>query len=784
MPEPQPSPAIGFRSLVQPKSACLACSEEDKTIRGKPIAHRALGLPGQKCPGCTDTEETGILQTKPIGGRTSAVNSDIGGNINSIKGGGPLSQSSRSFFEPRFGHNFGHVRVHNNAEASGAARRLNAEAFTVGSDIYFGEGRYQPETRQGMRLLAHELTHTIQQGAPGGAGTLERDRLVQRLSMPSWDDVVDAGAGAVDWAGDTASDAVDWAGDTASDAVDWAGDTASDAVDWAGDAAGDAADWILSTAGQAALASANALAGLFGGSVRVSGTCLIITIGNIDLFDSFNKQLGEIPLGGFYLPLLGGGTMIGPFPVAGTVGILGYALGSLEAAVGPGLLRNIRVEICPFSDRYTATAQFYAAAAIGARLSLFGGLAAGVATIIPIEPPIPLVGIIQGGLRGTGTGWIVGAAQDTVTLTYSGGRLSFLNVTDLMAGVLLQGDLDIFAALRFFEKIICQYVYPLGHWETGRAWKLTIPIFAGLGGGRKGTGGIGPITYGPMPIEDIETAIGPLPTGWDCLNWAEIKEFLCDLGILPDLICEDEEEDGGEPGIAGKTSACAICKCSGDKECGGGRIHTIWMGKTDCNRENKKKAQRLCNHDKTFLSICDLNQKRKDGKKCSVHHHDFACGENETKAKCNNRKQALDVPSACPPQVVTMSGAKCGNQYGALGKYCYSGTQNWWFKEKVKNGPGPLCQPGNINQTTQPIQSSTGCVVDRIFNNNGPPANVAPCDDTTFQTVFAGPTKADVEKCQYKNTQVIKVSVTKGSNPKSGKVKTTSAGVSTECDWP
>jgi hypothetical protein len=155
-------------------------------------------------------------------------------------------------------------------------------------------------------------------------------------------------------------------------------------------------------------------------------------------------------------------------------------------------------------------------------------------------------------------------------------------------------------------------------------------------------------------------------------------------------------------------------------------------------------------------------------------------------AQGNGKKEPAkpeEKAAKCPTQTVTMSGALCGNKYGAVGGYCYGNeAKNWWFKEKVKNGPGPLCQPGNIDQTTNPFQSASGCVKDDIFDNNGPPSKVAPCTDTTFQTVFAGPTKADVEKCQYKNTQVI--TVTAAKDGKSGKVKTSSAGVSTECDWP
>jgi hypothetical protein len=131
-----------------------------------------------------------------------------------------------------------------------------------------------------------------------------------------------------------------------------------------------------------------------------------------------------------------------------------------------------------------------------------------------------------------------------------------------------------------------------------------------------------------------------------------------------------------------------------------------------------------------------------------------------------------------------MSGAECGNKYGALGTYCYSGADNWWFKESVTIGAPNTCVPGAvIDQTTNPIQASDNCVEDEIFNFNGPPSTVAPCKIVTNQTVFAGPTKATVNQCQYHNEQIIEVTVTPGSNPPSGKVITSSAGISTECAW-
>ena len=93
------------------------------------------------------------------------------------QGGAPLSSDLRSYFEPRFGHDFSAVRVHADAEAAGAARAVQARAYTAGSDIVFGAGEYAPATAQGAHLLAHELTHVVQQGAKAtdGSDVVARD---------------------------------------------------------------------------------------------------------------------------------------------------------------------------------------------------------------------------------------------------------------------------------------------------------------------------------------------------------------------------------------------------------------------------------------------------------------------------------------------------------------------------------------------------------------------------------------------------------------------------------
>jgi hypothetical protein len=83
--------------------------------------------------------------------------------------GQPLDSSTRSFMERRFGHDFGNVRVHLDARAAASAGSVNALAYTVGSDIVFRAGAFAPDDSSGRQLLAHELTHVVQQSHLGTA---------------------------------------------------------------------------------------------------------------------------------------------------------------------------------------------------------------------------------------------------------------------------------------------------------------------------------------------------------------------------------------------------------------------------------------------------------------------------------------------------------------------------------------------------------------------------------------------------------------------------------------
>src|SRR5439155_6130630 len=120
-----------------------------------------------QCEACGENK----LQRKAAGGSDPKHAPAIVGKVLRAPGA-PLDQQARGFMERRFSHSFGDVRVHTGTDAAQSARAVNAHAYTVGRDIVFAGGRYAPGTTNGTRLLAHELTHVVQQrGAASSPGS-------------------------------------------------------------------------------------------------------------------------------------------------------------------------------------------------------------------------------------------------------------------------------------------------------------------------------------------------------------------------------------------------------------------------------------------------------------------------------------------------------------------------------------------------------------------------------------------------------------------------------------
>ncbi|MGN6297119.1 MAG: eCIS core domain-containing protein, partial [Ginsengibacter sp.] len=155
------------QNFIQRK--CAHCEEEERAQR-KPLE----SFIQKKCTACEEEEAqrkplASFIQKKQSSANNSVIASDnVSNQIQSTKNrGAAMHETTKSFMESRFGADFSNVKIHTGNYALQLSKELNAQAFTVGNDIYFNEGKYQPESFAGKHLLAHELTHTIQQGASG-----------------------------------------------------------------------------------------------------------------------------------------------------------------------------------------------------------------------------------------------------------------------------------------------------------------------------------------------------------------------------------------------------------------------------------------------------------------------------------------------------------------------------------------------------------------------------------------------------------------------------------------
>jgi len=125
----------------------------------------------RKCDACEEEEddvgENPVMRKEAFASAAPTPPPDTLPSIRNVisSGGSPLDRTTRSFFEPRFGADLGHVRIHTDSTAGQSARAINAKAYTLGSNIVFGNRQYQPEAETGKRLLAHELAHVTQYGA-------------------------------------------------------------------------------------------------------------------------------------------------------------------------------------------------------------------------------------------------------------------------------------------------------------------------------------------------------------------------------------------------------------------------------------------------------------------------------------------------------------------------------------------------------------------------------------------------------------------------------------------
>jgi len=162
-------------------------------IQTKPLPITSIQRRGAHCK-----EEDKKAQRKEINGNETTPDHVLESYVGNLNGGGQqLPNEMRNFYEPRFGYDFSNVRVHTNIGAAKSAQSINALAYTSGNNIVFNSGQYSPASSYGKHLLAHELTHVVQQqpllnsyvnGKSQKGKTPEIQRLVRRTMVTGCED--------------------------------------------------------------------------------------------------------------------------------------------------------------------------------------------------------------------------------------------------------------------------------------------------------------------------------------------------------------------------------------------------------------------------------------------------------------------------------------------------------------------------------------------------------------------------------------------------------------------
>jgi outer membrane protein OmpA-like peptidoglycan-associated protein len=177
MPDPAYRQSVNI-SPAAPGGVQRVCSECERELQRSALPiQRACS----KCEANSDPESDMNVRTKPASGGAPEGAPETEAQIGALRGRGEsLPSSERSFFESRFGYDFSGVRIHTNDLAAQAADHVQALAFTTGRDIVFGAGQYRPGEHAGRHLMAHELTHVVQQSGTQGRAPSP----IQRLGDP------------------------------------------------------------------------------------------------------------------------------------------------------------------------------------------------------------------------------------------------------------------------------------------------------------------------------------------------------------------------------------------------------------------------------------------------------------------------------------------------------------------------------------------------------------------------------------------------------------------------
>jgi hypothetical protein len=523
-----------------------------------------------ECSGCQSKRQ--LVQRQAQDGAAQSLPSSVMDVVQS-HGGEPLPESTKDYMESALGTDLSGVRVHTSPQVARAAQDINAEAFTQGQDIYFGAGRYEPDTTSGKKLLAHELTHTIQQRSglvgPARAGDSvshpddpqerEAEAVANRvvsgsansdilqsaggaghINRYSWDDLEDDLASAGESVAEVAGDVGSTVASGAEVVAEGAAAVGEAVVEGAGavvDAGGEALDWLATEAGQLAMD----IAAAFGVSVRITSAGLEIVVPAFCPIDAipFDFDLPTLEKD-FMVPVFA--VPIGPdIFISGEIGLTGSITPEIQLQLGPVCLNGIYILINPLTNDYSISGSLSATAAMSLGAELRGGVRGEVSltAIVPVGPipvpiSVPLIGA-EGGLAGMVRG--IGAATLTVGggLSFSGSTITMLQSQQLDLGVGADLFAGAYAELDILGEHVCRLYWQPYEWHGGIAFSLAAATDLSIspGGSPAISIGIDPPSIDQIPFDQIPLAISREGFSDDC----PIKDRLClvlqTLNLLP-----------------------------------------------------------------------------------------------------------------------------------------------------------------------------------------------------------------------------------------------------------
>jgi len=196
---PSAPSAASAAAIQRACSGCQGSVDHDEISRSAAPSLTPLSSSSVSRAGLTDDDlaQAGAMQ-RAATGPVADAGASVAGALDRAtrRGGQPLPPATRGFLEPRFGHDFGAVRIHADPAAGALAQRLQARAFTTGHHVFFAPGEFQPDASAGKRLIAHELAHVVQQSGP--PSTAQRMPAIQRetadAGTPAPPVTADAGA--------------------------------------------------------------------------------------------------------------------------------------------------------------------------------------------------------------------------------------------------------------------------------------------------------------------------------------------------------------------------------------------------------------------------------------------------------------------------------------------------------------------------------------------------------------------------------------------------------------